>query len=120
MRLTYCFSSSSTRHYRVLGHSVGAKDGDDWRRMRSCVDPHFTLDKAFALLPTMISDTDIWLKDLPSLPNVRKAEKGDKLYIKAEELVSELPFKLIARRLFGDQLDDKVIIYPTAFFSRCH
>jgi cytochrome P450 len=94
---------------RVLGHSVGAKDGDAWQRMRSCVDPHFGLDKAFELLPVMISDTDEWIEKLPRLPMVKRDEKNNKLTIKAEELVSELPFLMVARRLFGDLIDEKVI-----------
>lgn len=79
--------------------------------MRSCVDPHFSLEHSFELLPVMISDTEEWLEQLPSLPVAKKDEKG-RLHIKAEELVSELPFKMIARRLFGDLIDDQVYSSP--------
>ena len=57
----------------------------------------------------MISDTDEWLESLSRLPHVVKNEKDNKLAIKAEELVSILPFKMIARRVFGELVDDKLI-----------
>jgi gliotoxin/aspirochlorine/mycotoxins biosynthesis cytochrome P450 monooxygenase len=94
---------------RVLGQCVGVKHNEDWRRLRSHIDPHFTPQKASELLPIMISDTDEWLESLPRLPHVIRSEKGNKLIIKAEELVSILPFKMIARRVFGQLVDDKLI-----------
>lgn len=114
--LSSCFDRDLTSESRVLGHSVGAKDGEAWHRMRSCVDPHFSLDHAFELLPVMISDTEEWMEQLPSLPISEKDEKG-RLHIKAEKLVSELPFKMIARRLFGELIDEKVCL-PCA--ARCN
>lgn len=94
---------------RVLGHSVGVKHNEDWRRLRTHIDPHFTSQKASELLPIMISDTDEWLESLPRLSHVVRNEKDNKLAIKAEELVSILPFKMIARRVFGELVDDKLI-----------
>lgn len=94
---------------RVLGQCVGVKHNEDWRRLRSHIDPHFTVQKASELLPIMISDTDEWLESLPRLSHVVRHEKDTKLAIKAEELVSILPFKMIARRVFGDLVDDKLI-----------
>src|SRR6202000_1382594 len=94
---------------RVLGQCVGVKDNEDWRRLRSHIDPHFTAQKASDLLPTMIRDTDEWLESLPHLPHVVRNEKDNQLAIKAEELVSILPFKMIARRVFGELVDDKLI-----------
>ena len=83
--------------------------------MRSCVDPHFTLNKAYDLLPVMIADTEAWLEQLPTLPATKLDEKNSKLIIRAEELVSELPFKIIARRLFGDMIDGEVLYSITKF-----
>ena len=94
---------------RVLGQCVGLKHNEDWQRLRTHVDPHFTPQKASELLPIMISDTDEWLESLPRLPHVVKNEKDNKLVIKAEELVSILPFKMIARRVFGKLVDDELI-----------
>ena len=73
------------------------------------MDPHFTLNKAHDLLPVMIADTDAWLEQLPTLPVTKVNEKNSKLSIRAEELVSELPFNFIARRLFADMMDDEVL-----------
>jgi cytochrome P450 len=94
---------------RVLGQSVGVKHNEDWRRLRTHIDPHFTSQKASELLPIMINDTDEWIESLPRLSHVIRKEKDNKLVIKAEELVSILPFKMIARRVFGDLVDDKLI-----------
>lgn len=94
---------------RVLGQCVGVKHNEDWIRLRTHIDPHFTPQKASELLPIMISDTDEWLESLSRLPHVVKNEKDNKLAIKAEELVSILPFKMIARRVFGELVDDKLI-----------
>lgn len=94
---------------RVLGQCVGVKHNEDWRRLRSHIDPHFTVQKAVELLPIMISDTDQWLESLPHLPHVVRNEKDNRLVIKAEELVSILPFKMIARRVFGELVDDKLV-----------
>lgn len=94
---------------RVLGQCVGVKHNEDWRRLRTHIDPHFTTQKASELLPIMISDTDEWLESLPHLSHVVRNEKENKLAIKAEELVSILPFKMIARRVFGELVDDKLI-----------
>jgi len=94
---------------RVLGQSVGVKHNEDWHRLRTHIDPHFTSQKASELLPIMISDTDEWLESLPRLPHVVRNGKDNKLAIKAEELVSILPFKMIARRVFGDLVDDKLV-----------
>lgn len=94
---------------RVLGQCVGVKHNEDWIRLRTHIDPHFTPQRASELLPIMISDTDEWLESLSRLPHVVKNEKDNKLAIKAEELVSILPFKMIARRVFGELVDDKLI-----------
>ena len=94
---------------RVLGQCVGVKHNEDWRRLRFHIDPHFTPQKASELLPIMINDTDEWLESLPRLSHVIRNEKDNKLVLKAEELVSVLPFKMIARRVFGQLVEDKLI-----------
>lgn len=94
---------------RVLGECVGVKHNEDWRRLRAHIDPHFSSQKASELLPVMINDTDEWLESLPRLSHVVRGEKDNKLVVKAEELVSILPFKMIARRVFGDLIDDELV-----------
>jgi cytochrome P450 len=94
---------------RILGEAVGFKHNEDWRRLRAHMDPYFTSQKSSELLPIMISDTGEWLESLPRLSHVVRNEKDNKLAIRAEELVSTLPFRMIARRVFDELLDDKLL-----------
>ena len=72
------------------------------------IDPRFTSQKASEPLLTVISDTDKWLVSFPRLPHVARNEKGNKLVVKVEELVSIHPFKMSARRVFGELVDGKL------------
>jgi hypothetical protein len=78
--------------------------------MRALIDPHFTATQSLKMLSVMIQDTNDWLKKLPNLPTVKRDEKKNQLVIKCEELVSELPFKMIARVVFGDLITDEVSV----------
>ena len=105
----HLLSKIADRACRFLGHALGSKDRDDWHRMRTVIDPHFNVDEALQLLPVMVSDTETWLNQLPKSSVVTRDEKN-RVIVKAEQLVSELPFMMIARRLFGELIDEEVLI----------
>ncbi|KAH7921636.1 cytochrome P450 [Leucogyrophana mollusca] len=94
---------------KVLGLSVGFLDRDDWKRVRLHTDPHWTAAMTKESVPSMLDDTVDWINQLPSLPVVRHDPANEKdLIIESADLQSELPFKMIARRLFGETMDEKL------------
>lgn len=56
----------------------------------------------------MVADVTEWLDEFPTYPVVRRIEGSKQFTVEAVSLTSELPFKMIARQLFGDMLDDAV------------
>lgn len=97
-------------HYlgKFLGESVGLKHNEDWKRLRSHTDPHFSPAVAQASVPFIVSDVTEWLDQLAG-----ELKESD-FKVPAGDLVLELPFKLICRRLFGELLTPEVsILYST-------
>jgi hypothetical protein len=90
---------------------MGGKVREEWRHLRSFVDPHLSLEKGLEMLPVMISDIDEWLEQLPRSAVATRDEKNTCIYVDATRLVLKPPFKLTARRMFGDLIDDKVICF---------
>lgn len=94
---------------KVLGMSVGFLDRDDWKRLRLHTDPHWTAMMTKDSVPSMVEDTEEWITRFPTLPTSHYNSSSEKIFtVESAELQSELPFKMIARRLFGEMLDDKV------------
>jgi gliotoxin/aspirochlorine/mycotoxins biosynthesis cytochrome P450 monooxygenase len=99
---------------------VGLKHNEDWRRIRSQIDSHFTASVAANSLSAIVADVTEWLGKLPTSPAVVRIEGLKQFSIEAISLASELPFKMIARHIFGDLLDDMVRIlgqYPAYITS---
>ncbi|EGN93942.1 hypothetical protein SERLA73DRAFT_78325 [Serpula lacrymans var. lacrymans S7.3] len=94
---------------KVLGKSVGFLDRDDWKRLRLHTDPHWTAAMTKDSVPSMLIDTTNWINVLPMLPIAKRDPTNEKGFIiESAELQSELPFKMIARRLFGEMLDEEL------------
>ena len=90
---------------------MGGKAREEWRNIRSFVDPHLSLEKGFEMLPVMISDIDEWLEQLPRSAVATRDEKNACIYVDATQLVVKPPFKIVARHMFGDIVDDEVICF---------
>lgn len=86
---------------------MGIKHNEDWRRLRSHIDVHFSTSVALENLPSMISDVSDWMAEFPALPEVHAISKGSRqLQVQAHELVSsKLLLTMIARILFGELVD---------------
>lgn len=95
---------------RILGQCVGVKHNEDWRRLRSHIDVHFSTSIALEILPSMISDVSDWLTEFPALSEVQALSKDRKrLQVQAHELVaSRLLLTMVARILFGELVDNEV------------
>lgn len=106
-------------HSRILGHCVGIKHNEDWRRLRSHIDVHFLPSVALEILPSMISDVSDWLSGFPALSEVQALSKDRKrLQVQAHELVaSRLLLTMIARILFGELVNNRVG-HPSNSYSR--
>ncbi|EGN95869.1 hypothetical protein SERLA73DRAFT_187114 [Serpula lacrymans var. lacrymans S7.3] len=94
---------------RFLSQSVGFKFGNDWKRIRDAVDPHFIRKMALDAVPNMKIDYDSWMKALRG--NAAAVAKGsspnDPFEIEAVAATKELPFKAIAKSIYGETLNDK-------------
>jgi cytochrome P450 len=94
--------------HKIIGESVGGKSGDEWRRMRACLDPHFNIEKSQELVPLIVSRSAEWLQMLPGLPATQLQEKNGALVVDTTKLAFEIPPKIVAHRFFGELLDDEL------------
>ncbi|RDB21720.1 hypothetical protein Hypma_011128 [Hypsizygus marmoreus] len=99
---------------RILGHCVGVKHNEDWRRLCYHIDGHFLASVTLKSFPIIISDVAEWLDAISATISEPKVlEEHTKFKVDAREVVSSvLLLKVIARTLFSELLNEKLM-------SRC-
>ncbi|EGO22661.1 hypothetical protein SERLADRAFT_473766 [Serpula lacrymans var. lacrymans S7.9] len=94
---------------RILGECVGFKHTDDWRRIRSHTDRHFTASIAIESIPVLMKDVKEWFDGLEGKGFIKPiSEKGKKMEVMASDLFWDIPFKMISKVIFGEMLDDNL------------
>ncbi|KAL1919657.1 uncharacterized protein VTP21DRAFT_1588 [Calcarisporiella thermophila] len=94
--------------HRLLGDCVGVQHGEDWKRVRSIVDPHYTYKVANNFASEIISDVYEWIDKLPNNAS-RSHSHEDILVADSMNIVKHLPFGMIAKTIYGQLTPDDQI-----------
>lgn len=86
---------------RYLGRGLLTNEGADWLRQRRLIQPSFHRQRLAGLTRLMRAAADEWVAELDALTAAHPAAELD-----AHAAMTRVAFRIVARSVFGDSLDD--------------
>jgi cytochrome P450 len=90
---------------RYLGRGLLTNEGADWLRQRRLIQPGFHRQRLAGLTRLMRAAADEWVAELDALTAASPAAELD-----AHAAMTRVAFRIVARSVFGDSLDDSQLI----------